>query len=75
MVQSALSPVSPLQFIPPYFGAGFEQDLLRDFAPGPQLVEQVLHFDQADQPPSTIMTCILKKTSLLRIINQFMYKH
>lgn len=70
MVHPALSLLSPVQVIPPYFGAGFEQVLLRDFAPGPQLAEQGLHLDQADQPPLTIM----KKHKHLRIMNKFMYQ-
>lgn len=53
MVHFDLSFSSSGHFFPPYFGAGLEHVLLRNFTPEPQLTVHALHVDQADQPPST----------------------
>ena len=43
-----------LQFLPPYCGAGFEQEMLRVCVPLPHVAEQALHSLHSDQSPSTV---------------------
>lgn len=51
-LQAWLSVSNPVQFAPPYLGAGFVQVLVWDWDPPPQVKEQVDQADQADHPPS-----------------------
>jgi hypothetical protein len=53
LVHISASSSCPEQKDPPLFGAGLEQDLLRNLIPIPQVTLQGPNLSHPDQPPST----------------------
>ena len=49
---------SPLQYLPPFWGLGLSQDLVRTLIPPPQLTLQSSNWLQLPQLPSTFKTIL-----------------